>query len=192
MLGAVEGDRAGDGADRKRLVREPFQLRVILDRARKPLRPHAARRVHARATPPERSCSLTTSSVSPRVAARSRSSPTDRCGGAPGSGAQRTRVGASSGIPAYSLSSLRWAVMCHGSLSALPKISRPFGVRALRRSEVANDEVRSSHPVGASSARKTATWSAFTALMVPDAPPCCGRTCGATTPVCADLAGSSA
>ena len=30
MLCRVEGDRRGDGADRERLVREPFQLRVLL------------------------------------------------------------------------------------------------------------------------------------------------------------------
>ena len=48
-----------------------------------------------------------------------------------------------------------------GLVACGPTTSSPFGVRALRRSACAKPAVRSSQPVGASSARSAATWSAF-------------------------------
>ncbi len=61
-------------------------------------------------------------------------------------------------------------------------MSSPFGVRALRRSARANDEVRSSHPVGASSARSIATWSAFMTPWCPTSAAGAGTPAGAGAP----------
>ena len=95
---------------------------------------------------------------------------TARCSGAPGGAFQRTSVGRSCARPLCRASSSRWAARCHGSSSGVPTSNSPPGVRT-RRSDFANDSVRSIHPDCSSAWRSRSTWLLSTG-------PCCRTSSG--------------
>lgn len=111
----------------------------------------------------------TTKTVSSRRAASSRAMVTDRCGGASSGTDQRTSVGDSSGTPASRDSSSRCAARCHGSSVGVPTSNRLPGSVVERRSVDAKARVRSTHPLVASSSRRTCTRSESTGTCCPAA-----------------------